>query len=582
MVSSFGTLERCNISKGASGVQDGALLFLPGDSKDCRRVRRGTIPALAGEDGRHRRLVASSGERGGRGKASLTRKARALMVREALFPPGSRVLVMVSGGQDSRALLDILAGLTGRPGGPAWLHALHVNHHLREGESDDDEALTIRACGHVGVSLSIVHRPVVKSGGNVQEAAREARRAAALQVAQEQGCDRVALAHTADDQAETVLYRLGRYGGMAAFRAMLPCDPPWVRPLLECRRVETAAYCLDRGLEFAQDRGNAYPGYVRTAIRERVLPAWEAALPGAVEAAGRAAQVAAETEKLIEVLVNEAESRVRLTGLAGAVAAAVLGPGGAVEAAGAAAAVDGVREANVVGPLAREDDVFSVSGLLSLEPALRRLLLHRWLERRARPAASRASVLALEALLTTPGSAERSLAGGWRGLKEYDALTLARRGRRPQVTAPPPATPLAVPGRARWGEVLISATPVDAYAIPEISVEAYVDARCLEGTLEVRGPRPGDRVHPLGMSGTRKLQDVLVDLRVPAAARQTVPLVVCDGRVVWVGGLLVAEEGRIAEETVQIVRLRLGQGHDGETPDEAGGQGAESEGDGPG
>ena len=220
---------------------------------------------------------------------------------------------MVSGGQDSLALLDILAGLAGRPGGPASLHALHVNHHLRGAESDDDEALVVRACGELGVGLTVVHRPIEKAGGNVQERAREARREAALQVAAEHGCDRIALGHTADDQVETMLYRLGRYGGLAAFRAMLPCDPPWVRPLLECRRAETAAL-----LPGARARSSPRTGATPTratpapALREQVLPAWEAALPGAVEAAGRAAEVAAEMERLAAGLLAEAERRVVL------------------------------------------------------------------------------------------------------------------------------------------------------------------------------------------------------------------------------------------------------------------------------
>ena len=89
------------------------------------------------------------------------------------------------------------------------MHALHVNHHLRGEESDADEALVVRACGFVGVSLTVVHRPIEKAGGNVQEAARDARRSAALATAVEQGCDRIALGHTADDQVETMLYRLG-------------------------------------------------------------------------------------------------------------------------------------------------------------------------------------------------------------------------------------------------------------------------------------------------------------------------------------------------------------------------------------
>jgi tRNA(Ile)-lysidine synthetase-like protein len=318
---------------------------------------------------------------------------------------------------------------------------------------------------------------------------------------------------------------------------------------------------------FAEDRGNAYPGYARTALREVVLPAWEAALPGAVEAAARAAAVAAEMEQLAQTLLADAERRVRLT--AGS-AAAGGGRAGGGDAARGGDPADGAHAATTL----------SVSALRGLEPSLRRLLLRRWLEGRAsrllrsdegfafqqpaRPAASRASVLALESLLQIPGSAARNLGGGCRGVKEYDELSLVA-GVRPMKAPPAPAPArLTVPGRIRWGDVWIGAEPAERFMAPDVSREAFVDARSVAGELQIRGPQPGDRVRPLGAAGARKLQDVLVDMRIPAAARPTTPLLVCDGRVVWVCGMLVAEEGRITRETTGIVRLALGLAEEGD------------------
>lgn len=455
-----------------------------------------------------------------RGRPSLARKARGLMARERLFPAGSGALVMVSGGQDSLALLHLLTSGTGGKVGPAFLHALHINHHLRGGESDRDQALVTQACAAMAVQLTVLHRPVEKEKGNVQETARDVRREAGIRVASEQGCARIALGHTADDQVENMLYRLGRYGGMAAFAGMAACDPPWVRPLLECRRGETAAYCVEHGLDFADDSGNAYPGYARTAIRSNVLPAWEDVLPGAVNAACRAAEVAGEMQALAEEIIQGAFS--------------------------------GVTEGGFEGAAAEE---LSVAGLLELTPPVRRLLLHRWLEARARPAASRAAVLAVESLLTVPGSAERALAGGWRAHKQYDRLRLEK-GTRARRTVPRPV-PLAVPGEVDWGRWTVRAEPADVYVSPDVAVEAYLDAASLDGPLEVRAPCPGDRVRPLGAPGRRKLQDVFVDLQVPAAERGCWPLVVCGGRIVWVCGLVLAEEGRITGNTEVLVRLSV-------------------------
>jgi tRNA(Ile)-lysidine synthase len=349
-----------------------------------------------------------------------------------------------------------------------------------------------------------------------------------------------------------MLYRLGRYGGLAAFRGMLACDPPWVRPLLGCRRAETAAYCEAVGLEYARDRGNLYPGYARTAIRMQVLPAWERALPGAAAAAARSAEVAAEVERLVEALVIEARRWAAAPALAGAAQPPAARAGGCGE-------------------------VLAASALLGLEPPLRRLLLHTWLEERARPAASRASVLAVEELLGVAGSAARSVGGGLRARKEYDRVWLepvagragAGAGVDPGAIPPVPAAggsaavPLGVPGRARWGGWVVTAAPASGtssarYGAAEVAREAFVDARCLAGAVQVRGRRPGDRIKPLGAPGSRKVQDLLVDLKVPAAERDSIPLVVCDGRVVWVCGFAVAEEGRIAGDTADIVRLEVG------------------------
>lgn len=480
-----------------------------------------------------------------RGRPSLARKAQEVISREGLFPRGSRALVMVSGGQDSLALLHLLATGSVGPDGPASLHVLHVNHHLRGRESDDDEALVVRVCGRLGVGVTVVHRPIDKEAGNVQEAARDARREAALAVAAEQGCDRIVLGHTADDQVETMLYRLGRYGGLAAFAGMRVDDPPWVRPLLHCRREETVSYCLRHGLEFAHDRGNLYPGYARTAIREQVLPAWEAALPGVVDAACRAAEVAAEMREVVAGVV------------AGACAVAC-------QSAGDGVTVEGP------GDIAAAEEL-SVAGLQSLPAPVRRMVLHEWLGARARPAASRASVLAVESLLSRPGSGERALAGGWHAYKQYGRISVEYgKPRRPVVPGP---VPLPVPGAARWGGRVVTAERVERFVAPDVSVEAYVDAAVLQGPVVVRAPAPGDRLRPLGAPGSRKLQDVLVDKKVPARERACWPLVVSGGRIVWVCGVAIAEEGRITPETTAIVRLGVTEGGDGEGPGRPDGSG---------
>jgi len=502
-----------------------------------------------------------------RGRPSLVRKAEGLIRRDHLFPAGNRGLVMVSGGQDSIALVHLLTAGLPPTIRPASVHALHINHHLRGRESDDDEALVVAACASLGVDLTVLHRPIEKRYGNVQEAAREARREAALTTAVEKGCDRIAVGHTADDQVETMLYRLGRYGGMAAYAGMGVCDPPWVRPLLGCRRSETAAYCRDLGLSYAEDRGNAYPGYARTALRERVLPEWEKALPGAVEAACRAAEVAAEMQALAAMVLAEVGVGIvpasRGEGAAGADAPSEVE---ACEGAPTGAAFRGAVPE------------LSASFLQALSAPVRRLFLHQWLEACRRAAASRASVLAVEALLAVPGSGRRALGGGVSACKEYDRVYLEpqppRQGRgqpggtpqrfraRRAPAGQPGPVGLPVPGQVEWGGVLVRAERVERFEAPDVLREAYIDADTIDGPLVVRGPLPGDRLRPLGAPGTRKLADVLGEARVPAKDRPLRPLVVCGRRIVWVSGLVLAEECRITRGTASLLRLSLGPKQD--------------------
>jgi tRNA(Ile)-lysidine synthase len=433
--------------------------------------------------------------------------------RETLFPQGTRALIMVSGGQDSLTLLELVATGLLLKDGPSEVLALHINHQLRGQDSLDDQALVQRHCERLGVELVVVPGGVDKSAGNVQEAARRVRREAALALARERGCSRIVLGHTIDDQVETMLYRMGRYGGVAAMRGMLPCDPPWVRPLLGLRRSDTETFCREHGLEFAVDMGNAYPGYARTGLREQVLPTWERVLPGATGAAARTAEVAAEIERVVASLLNDMGMEA-----------------GAPE--------------------------LDVAGLQGLPVPLRRLVLHAWLEGREGLEVSRKVVFALEGLLAGSGSSAVDLGAGWLGLREYDIMRLERGADGDSPV--PEAVDLPVPGGAEWDGRVIRAEWAPRFRAPDPACETYVDADSITGSLQVRGVRPGDRMRPLGLAGSRKLQDILVDLRVPARRRPRVPLVVCGETILWACGVVSAEQGRITAETTRLVRFSVG------------------------
>lgn len=218
-----------------------------------------------------------------------------------LLAPERPVVVMLSGGRDSVCLLDVAVGVCGA----AAVRALHCNYRLRDG-ADGDEAHCAALCSELGVGLE-VHRPALAEG-NVQAAAREARYAAACDVAGAWGAEvpdanlsaiDVATGHTASDQAETVLYRLAASPGRRALLGIAPRRGGLVRPLLDVSREQTAAYCRGRGLSWREDPSNEDLRFARVRARRGLVPALRELHPAAeANLARTVAELRAEAEAL--------------------------------------------------------------------------------------------------------------------------------------------------------------------------------------------------------------------------------------------------------------------------------------------
>ncbi|HEX3606853.1 MAG TPA: tRNA lysidine(34) synthetase TilS, partial [Candidatus Dormibacteraeota bacterium] len=190
---------------------------------------------------------------------------------------GESVVVAVSGGPDSMALLDALARLA-PPRGLRLLVA-HVDHGLRDGSAAEADVVAAVASG-VGLE-TVALRVTVESGGSLQDAARRARHAALDRLARDRGATAIALGHTADDQAETVLMRALSGATPRALAGMAPRNGRRVRPLLRLWRRDTTSYCAALGLEPLDDPSNHDPRFLRTRVREEVLPALEEVFPAA-------------------------------------------------------------------------------------------------------------------------------------------------------------------------------------------------------------------------------------------------------------------------------------------------------------
>jgi len=406
-----------------------------------------------------------------------------------LVRPGEPLLVMVSGGGDSVALLDIAHRLG------ASVTALHVNYGLREG-ADADEALVRQLCAERNVPLT-AERISLPGEGNLQELAREAR----YSLAEQRADGDYAAAHTASDQAETVLYRLAVSPGSRALHGMAPRRGRLVRPLLEVTRDEVRDYLRSRGLEWREDPSNADRRFARARVRHDVLDALRELSPAAERTIAETARQLRDEAEVLDAAVADA-----LEELGAGAAASAVGSGG-----------PGAGAPGLAAP------ALSLDALREHPPALQRLILRSLAGR----ALSREELTRLLAV-GNQGSTSLDLGGGLRAVAEYGTLRFTR-----AADAEPPApVELTVPGRAHFGDWEVEA---------RLEGPGDVSVTDLAPAVTVRAWRDGDRMRPAGVGGSKSLQDLFTDRKVPRALRRTLPVVESDGEIVWVAGVAVDE-----------------------------------------
>jgi tRNA(Ile)-lysidine synthase len=215
-----------------------------------------------------------------------------------LIAPPAPVLVMLSGGRDSVCMLELAV----RARGAKAVSALHVNYGLRP-EADGDEDYCAQLCAGLGVELAVERPSRPQGGGNLQAWAREERYSAASGLAEERDAV-IATGHTADDQVETILYRLASSPSRRALLGMRPRDGRLVRPLLGTTRAEVTAYCEERGLAWRDDATNEGADYKRNLIRRDLIPELEQVHPAAKENVLRTAALLREEAELLDLLVD--------------------------------------------------------------------------------------------------------------------------------------------------------------------------------------------------------------------------------------------------------------------------------------
>jgi tRNA(Ile)-lysidine synthase len=429
-----------------------------------------------------------------------------------MLAPGDRVLVAVSGGPDSVALLAALVGMSASL--DIRVHAAHFNHQLRGEEAWRDQQCAQRVAAALGVPCAVGDAAPLLSTANLEARAREQRYAFLAAVAESAGCTKIATGHTMDDQAETLLLRLLRGSGadgLVGIHAVR--DGRIIRPMIECSRQQVLAFLKARALPWCEDSSNGNRRLLRNRVRHDVLPLLRSINPNVARTlASTAAILAGEAELL------EAHAQARL-------------PAGTAD--------------------------LPVAVIVAAPAPLRGRLVRTWLRQQrgdlgGLTAAHVRAVVDL-ALGSQPNASVR-LRGGERVGRQYDELRWGRDAVQPvDETSQELVAGAAVSLASGW---CIRAELVEAgVQRPRDLWELTADAAAVPTPLVVRRARPGDRVCPLGMRGHRKLQDIFVDRKLPRAERWSLPVVEAASEILWVPGVVRSGAALITAETRSSLRL---------------------------
>lgn len=462
----------------------------------------------------------------------------ACFIREHhLVPDGSCLLVAVSGGPDSTCLLHILVGLRQELG--IRLHVAHLDHQLRGTESEADADYVAQLAHRLGVPATIGRRDAKayqkRKRISLEEAAREVRYHFLADTASSIGASRVATGHTLDDQVETILMHLVRGTGIQGLQGLKPSSE-WrlnekrftvVRPLLEVSRQETADYCQSYQLVPRLDTSNLSLSPLRNRIRHQLLPLLKSYNPRVAEALLRTSAITAEEVAFLDEEVGRLWAEI-------------------VQKRQGVITLDKGR-------------------FYSLHPALKQHLLRAAIEEllgSLKDIETR-HIEEIIATLDKPSGKQISLPGGLVFAIEYDRYLL---GAEPVSLCPFPVLEgefaLKMPGDTRLPGWQVEATIVEPSLIKGTGLInndfiAYFDLDKAGNKLKMRSRRLGDRFQPLGLAQPKKLNEFMIDAKIPRVWRGQIPVVCSPQHILWLVGYRIDDRVKVTEKTRRILQLEF-------------------------
>ncbi len=442
-------------------------------------------------------------------------KFKAAVTAYRMLSEGDIVVAAISGGADSMVMLHLLNGL--RKDLAIEVIVAHLNHNLRGRESLRDLDFVKAAAERLGLRFAglTLRKGALKAGRiSLQEAAREKRQRFLLSVAKKYGAKSIALGHTANDQAETMLMRLVKGSSLSGLKGIIPKRAAFIRPLIEVTRAEIEAFAKKNKIKYVVDSSNLTTKYLRNDVRLKLVPYLKRRYnPNIIETLSRTAAVLREEDGFIGSEADKAYSRAILS-----------------------------REEGVVA-LSREV-------LLKLHKAvLARVLLKAAGSLVANPEVYGSHFRSFSDIIKGKDpSASLKLPGRLRVIREYGKVivTIGKEAAK----KPFKEVMLKAPGVTRINNGHFNAEVIEA--VPE-QIEkgesvAYFDAAVLGLPLLVRPFMAGDRIAPFGMKGHKKVKEIFIDKKIPLRERGSIPLVTSGKEVLWIpgvrrSGLFKAEKG---------------------------------------
>jgi tRNA(Ile)-lysidine synthase len=451
-----------------------------------------------------------------------------IMTRHAMLARGEKVLIGLSGGPDSVCLLHILTML--REKYDLGLQALYIDHGLRPGETGGEIAFCTNLCEQQGIPFlmkSIDVKTHVKTGKlNLQEAARQLRYRTYEETSYEIASQKIALGHTADDQAETLLMHLFRGSGPGGLAGIPPVRKNIIRPLIEIERKEIEGFLYSAGIDFITDSSNTKKDYARNRVRLSLMPMLRSFNPDITGTLSKTAAIFREEERYFEILVTKTLMKL----------------------------ISRKTETRI--------ELFLAPFEIMDKVIMRRVLRRAIDETRGLRGISFIHIEDMIHLVRSGAPGDRLyLPGGIRVIKEYSIMIITS---EVPLTLSPAA--LNIPGETILKEagVLIRASEAEIQR-PQAGEDTHglwqylgiFDADTLQFSPTARPRKDGDFFYPLGFGKRKKLQDFFVDEKVPRDERNRIPLIVSGDDIVWVIGYRADDRFKVTEKTKRVLKLEV-------------------------